>query len=234
MEYSCYIEIAMPQLPFWQDSTLLAALLGAIVGGVLSLVGSFLVSARQQKQNQHLKMKEEIYKPLYESLGSLEYHIFPKPCSLPASNWSGYSFYNEVQSRAGWIEADINLKTAVEKLNNKIKLYEDSRVASVDKDRITQIIEQHNLSHLLSAGTDALHSYVLHDGKINVFHFLAENYFFDDLFTDRDAIKNVANAIYKECKETPMYEDTRRKHDEFLVAREEAIKMLRELIEKKR
>lgn len=56
----------------------IGTLLGALIGGVFSLMGSVWVNSKQQRAVQNVKRKNVIYSPLYDELVDIQDHILKK------------------------------------------------------------------------------------------------------------------------------------------------------------
>lgn len=70
-----------------EDATLfgvVGTLLGAVIGGAFSLLGSVWVNSRQQRAVQNIKRKNVIYSPLYDELVDIQNNILEQN---PYSNY---------------------------------------------------------------------------------------------------------------------------------------------------
>ena len=61
----------------WDGETIAVAgtLLGAIIGGIFTLIGSIYVNKKQIKAQTNIKKKNLIYKPLYDELMDIENEV---------------------------------------------------------------------------------------------------------------------------------------------------------------
>ena len=230
------------QTPFWLNSV--PALLGAIVGGAFALFGSIWITGRERKKEHCKKVREEIYKPLYEELNAMQINILEKHPFLSAFHEDDYRFFTKV--RDGWRKFDV-----ADELNNKInnfnikketylKVRNDADALERSQKIISLLATEDNLnsseyriiyrSHL----SIIYHSYlsiiqdVLLEKKIEIFH--GDYYLFSE--EKKGFLESTNEAIYSELNKDPWFDEVRQKYEEYLNAQKETIALLEKLIKK--
>ncbi|MBP5407159.1 hypothetical protein J6Z19_08455 [bacterium] len=113
------------------------AIVGAIVGGLLSLGGSLIISDYEQKKANAIRRKNEIYKPLYEELQASHERLTSNPYPTfiafkeiqqnETSRCPQYIEWEKVKHDIRFFEVPQDLKNAMEDLHNDIKIYEQQR-----------------------------------------------------------------------------------------------------------
>ena len=103
----------------------IGTIIGAIVGGVFTLLGSFLVNSKQVKAQNRKRQKDIIYKPLYDELiriHNVELINNPYPQVVffrdndPSFYYSvNYSAWDRVKADSRYLEVDKHLKIQMEK-----------------------------------------------------------------------------------------------------------------------
>ena len=111
----------------------IGTLLGAIVGGTFSLLGSIGIQKRQTRIQNDLHRSETIYKPLYEefirmhkkTLKRFPYYVFVKrPGDTQHAVY--YEVWDQIKKDSRYLEVPDKLKTQVEKLMASIEAYNKS------------------------------------------------------------------------------------------------------------
>ena len=112
---------------------IIGTLLGALVGGSFTLVGSLTINKRAQKTINAIKRKNVIYKPLYDELIEIHKRTLP---SDPYPDYVGldkdsrqlygcpnYTAWGRIKNDARYFEVPPKLTKAMEKLYDAIKTY---------------------------------------------------------------------------------------------------------------
>lgn len=117
--------------------SVVGTLLGAVVGGVLTLWGSIIINSRAQKAANAIRRKNEIYKPLYDELKEIHDEILKdEPCPKlvafkkepqTTSKYPQYTVWGEIKKEARFFEVPSELKNAMEELYSAIHLYQEKR-----------------------------------------------------------------------------------------------------------
>lgn len=111
----------------------IGTLLGAVAGGVFSLLGSVWVTNRQQHTQFEIKRKNIIYKPLYDELVDIKENILPvNPYPIHIEFIAGrqsinphpqYSAWGRIKNDSRYLETPQVLKTQMENLYKAIEVY---------------------------------------------------------------------------------------------------------------
>ncbi len=115
----------------------IGTLLGAVIGGAFSLLGSIWINNRQQRAIQNVKKKNVIYSPLYDELVDIQSNIliqnpFPNRISFNKGiqtmiPYPQYDAWRRIKSDTRYLEVPEYLKIQIEKLENSIYQYLDNR-----------------------------------------------------------------------------------------------------------
>lgn len=112
-------------------------LLGAIIGGAFSLLGSVWINNRQQRAIQNVKRKNVIYSPLYDELVDIQNNILeqnPYPSYIVFKKGTQtlephpqYDAWRRIKSDTRYLEVPNCLKLQIEKLEDSIQKYINAR-----------------------------------------------------------------------------------------------------------
>lgn len=113
--------------------SVIATLLGAVIGGVFTLLGSIWVNKREQKSVYNLRRKNIIYSPLYDELINIKCNILEKN-QYPGYIDFGigqqtiiphpqYSAWDRIKNDTRYLEVPLLLKDQMEKLYDKLREY---------------------------------------------------------------------------------------------------------------
>lgn len=111
----------------------IATLLGAVIGGVFTLLGSIWVNKREQKSIYNLRRKNIIYSPLYDELINIKRNILEKN-QYPVYIAFGigqqtiiphpqYSAWDRIKNDTRYLEVPLLLKDQMEKLYDTLREY---------------------------------------------------------------------------------------------------------------
>ena len=218
------------EMPIWLESSMLAALLGAIVGGVLSLTGTIGITVWQrnwqQQKEHHAKMTEEVYRPLYDRLKQIEEGVFPKDTIS-----SVYSLADPPISESSWLLSDKKLKCTMDNLfllanRYKKNILDDSKHQKLSKlinegfpDDTTITIHKEMLHYLLQ-----IHCKTTLSLAIRI-----HNNSTDDTSVSPD---DVVSKLYLLLNESPCFSAEREFYEKCLFTLKETITLLEKLIKK--
>lgn len=120
-----------------ENIAVIGTLLGAVIGGVFTLLGSVYVNKKQLKAQTHIKRKNLIYKPLYDELCSIENDIlfndpYPSRISFKIEEYGvlrypQYTVWDRIKSDTRYLETPKGLASELEKLYSKINTYLEYR-----------------------------------------------------------------------------------------------------------
>ena len=210
------------QTPFWQNTALWAALLG----GALSLAGSTWITGKQRKKEQHAKMTEKVYRPLYDRLERIEEGVFPKDTISSIS-----SLTNPPISKSHWLLSDKKLKCTMDDLfllanEYKKNILDDSKHQKLSKlinesfpDNVTITIHKETLHYLLQ----------MHCKPTLSRTFQIRNNSTDDTSVSPD---DVINKLYLLLNESICFSAEREFYKKCLFTLNETIALLEKLIKK--
>ena len=123
----------------WKGETIavVGTLLGAIIGGVFTLIGSIYVNKKQLKAQTHIKRKNLIYKPLYDELCEIENDVLvtnPFPSMIffetldrVSQKFPQYTVWGRIKSDTRYLETPQILIEEVDRLFEKIEKYLKAR-----------------------------------------------------------------------------------------------------------
>lgn len=182
----------------------LGTLLGAIIGGVFSLMGSVWVNSKQQRAVQNIKRKNVIYSPLYDELVDIQnsileqnpypnYIVFKKDRQtiLPHPQFSAWS---RIKADTRYLEVPDLLRKQMDKLENSIHEYQEIRGIVNDeiKDILNSVLVDNGLSPctIINIG-EVISRDILSNRHIDIYHEAME------IGNDKslnDTLRNTINA----------------------------------------
>ena len=153
----------------------IGTLLGAIVGGCFTLIGTLIISSRAQKSLVYVKRKNIIYKPLYDELvlnhnEILSENPYPRHIAFEKEDRSilpfpEYTVWGRIKNDSRLLETPQKLKNAMNSLYAAIEEYMSTRVqAVISLDRVyrdaLKVITDERIPEYANVG-DTLLTYVL-------------------------------------------------------------------------
>lgn len=124
----------------------IGTILGAVVGGSFTLLGSLIINTHVQKAANAIRRKNVIYKPLYDELTIIHNEILkenPYPNFIEFQKGSQtilkhpqYTVWGRIKNDTRYLEVPSKLKDAMESLYASIDLYIEKRknaVVALDK-----------------------------------------------------------------------------------------------------
>lgn len=122
------------------DSTTIGVagtLLGAVIGGLLTLAGSIWVYSKEQRAKQNVKRKNLIYSPLYDELQTIYDTVFAKNYYPPHADFSKekqqyhddvrFSAWERIKMDTRYLETPDAVKNQMELLCEMIQEYDTAR-----------------------------------------------------------------------------------------------------------
>ncbi|EHR37023.1 hypothetical protein ACWOB1_04650 [Facklamia languida] len=163
--------------------SVIATLLGAVIGGVFTLLGSIWVNKREQKSVYNLRRKNIIYSPLYDELINIKCNILEKN-QYPGYIDFGigqqtiiphpqYSAWDRIKNDTRYLEVPLLLKDQMEKLYDKLREYisiRNSANAEI-KEIVNKVLVMNGLepSTIINLG-DVLSSDILQGEDVDIFN----------------------------------------------------------------
>lgn len=167
----------------WSGETkaVIGTLLGAVIGGVFTLVGSIYVNKRQLKAQTYIKRKNLIYKPLYDEIAFIENDVLsenPYPSKIVfrieesgGMKYPQYTVWDRIKSDTRYLETPQSVICELEKLYATINNY--LKVRNGNNDEMTGFINEILLEVIGSQSTiqnlgDCVIKYALLDSQDDV------------------------------------------------------------------
>lgn len=219
----------------------LGTLLGAIIGGVFSLMGSVWVNSKQQRAVQNIKRKNVIYSPLYDELVDIQnsileqnpypnYIVFKKDRQtiLPHPQFSAWS---RIKADTRYLEVPDLLRKQMDKLENSIHEYQEIRGIVNDeiKDILNSVLVDNGLSPctIINIG-EVISRDILSNRHIDIYHEAME------IGSDKslnDTLRITINAqIFQKAECTQSIIEVRKRYDNWINVQKQTIEMLSLLI----
>ncbi len=229
----------------WQGETIavVGTLLGAIIGGIFTLLGSIYINKKQLKAQTQIKKKNLIYKPLYDELSQIENDIlssnpFPHIISLK-NNEEGwrhcpqYTVWNRIKSDTRYLEAPKELISEYEKLLEKIQRYIEAR--KNNNDIMTKLIngilkEVVGVESSIDNIGSCLMENALTDSGENIFHFYQHSLSGIGEIK-QEQIQEINNKFYAACKTNQMVIAIKKAKEEWALQQKKVLELLTNLIQ---
>jgi len=217
-------------------------LLGAFIGGVFSLLGSFWVNNKQQKAVQNIKRKNVIYSPLYDELVDIHNNILeqnPFPCYVKfqkalqtALPHPQYDAWRRIKSDTRFLEVPDYLKKQMEKLESAIKNYIECRDKVNDEIRniFNDTLDENGLEKSKMVDIGRILSCNILENKI--FDVYLEATMNDNNEISQEKKNKVNEEVLNRCNENLLIFETRKKYEEWLKVQNQTIEMLSIMIKK--
>lgn len=216
-------------------------LLGAVIGGFLSLMGSLWINSRQQCATQNIKKKNVIYSPLYDELVDIQNRILelnPYPNRIVFEKGDQtmlphpqFSAWGRIKADTRYLEVPDILVKQMEQLENAVHKYQDIRGKgnTVVQNILNEVLQQNGLETcpIINIG-EVISSDILSNMKVDIYQKAMEMGNKNKL---DDAFKTKINEqIYEKCSNDEMVLEIRKRYDTWLKAQRETIEMLSILI----
>lgn len=219
----------------------IATLLGAVIGGVFTLLGSIWVNKREQKSIYNLRRKNIIYSPLYDELINIKRNILEKN-QYPVYIAFGigqqtiiphpqYSAWDRIKNDTRYLEVPLLLKDQMEKLYDTLREYisiRNSADAEI-KEIVNKVLVMNGFepSTIINLG-EVLSSDIL-QGKdvdiINEIYFSKEN-----CNISKEEVKKINLKILNFANELSSLNNIRRVYTILMQEQDKAIEILSLLI----
>lgn len=218
-------------------------LLGAVVGGIFSLLGSIWVNNKQIKGQHNLKRKECIYGPLYDELIKIQNEIleenhYPSYIEFKKGPQTirphpQYTEWRRIKGDTRSLDIPEYLFNKMEELESAIIEYleERNKVNEYLKKILNSALINNDFepSNIVNIG-DVISSDILDNKGKDIFrsHMMFEINENEDL--NEVAIEKVNDEIYREANKLETVINIRKKYNEMLKLQKEGIDMLGILI----
>ena len=227
-----------------ENSTLfgvIGTLLGALIGGAFSLMGSVWVNSKQQRAVQNVKRKNIIYSPLYDELVDIQDHILRKnpypdyivfkkerQTILPHPQFSAWG---RIKSDTRYLEVPDILAKQMEQLEESIHCYQEVRQKADDEIQniLNNVLKDNNLKtcSIINIGS-VISGDILSQNEIDIYHKSME--IGEEKTIDEFTREKVNKEIYYRCNNAQTIIEVRKKYKEWLNIQKQTIEMLSILI----
>lgn len=221
----------------------MGTLLGAVIGGAFSLLGSIWINNRQQRALQNVKRKNVIYCPLYDELVDIQNNIlmqnpFPSRISFEKQTqtmipYPQYDAWRRIKSDTRYLEVPDFLKIQIEKLEKSICQYINKRecVNNEIQRILNEVLVKNELEPccisnigsflsrdiLLNNGVDIYEKTIVLNNKDKI---------------DDKKIGEVNNQVWALCNSNPIVGEVRACYDEWQKIQRQTIEMLSIMIKR--
>lgn len=237
----------LPYINIPTDATtigVVGTLLGAIVGGIFTLIGSIYVNNKQLTANFEIKRKNIIYRPLYDELLEVNkiiteenpyptYIVFEKRTQTIVRH-PQLDAWNRINSDSRILETPECLKKQYNKLIDSIKKYEKERntVNEPIKNALNEELSKKlNTSCSITNIGDVISSDILE----NKFNRPCLNSYINNPFNSGEDVSNekileLQQTLLKRCNEIDEVKNVRNIYNEWIKEQNKTIELLENLI----
>lgn len=219
----------------------IATLLGAVIGGVFTLLGSIWVNKREQKSIYNLRRKNIIYSPLYDELVNIKRNILEKN-QYPGYIVFGigqqtiiphpqYSAWDRIKNDTRYLEVPLLLKDQMKKLYDTLREYisiRNSADAEI-KEIVNKVLVMNGFepSTIINLG-EILSSDILQGKDVDIFN---EIYFSkENCNISKEEVKKINLQILNFANELSSLNNIRRVYTIWMQEQDKAIEILSLLI----
>lgn len=219
-------------------------LLGAIVGGIFTLIGSIYVNNKQLTANFEIKRKNIIYRPLYDELLDVNkiiveenpyptYIVFEKRTQTIVRH-PQFDAWNRIKSDSRILETPKCLKEQYNKLIDSIKEYEKIRTSVNEPIKIVlneELKNKFGTSCSISNIGDVISSEILENRTDKHFWgFYITNPMNREENLSDIQIAELEQSLYNKCNELQEIKDVRNAYNIWLKEQNKTIELLENLI----
>lgn len=226
------------------DSTVIGVvgtLLGAIIGGFLSLMGSIWINSKQQRATQNIKKKNIIYSPLYDELVDIQNRILvlnPYPSYIVFEKGDQtilphpqFSAWGRIKADTRYLEVPEILVKQMEQLEDAIYKYQEIRVKGdeVVQKIFNEVLRENGLKKcpIVNIG-EVISSDVLSGTKEDIYREAMEIGSKKQL--DDNVITKINEQVYERGNNNEVVLEIRKRYAAWIKIQCEAIEMLSILI----
>lgn len=237
----------LPYINIPTDATtigVVGTLLGAVVGGIFTLIGSIYVNNKQLVSNFEIKRKNIIYRPLYDELLEINkivteenpyptYIVFGKRTQTIIRH-PQFDAWNRINSDSRILETPKCLKKQYNKLIYSIKKYEklrDTVNEPIENALNEELSRKFNISCSITNIGDVISSDIL-ENKFSK-HYLKSyinNPFNNGEDISDEEILKVEQALLKKCNEIEEIKNIRSIYNDWIKEQRKTIELLENLI----
>ena len=219
----------------------IGTLLGAVVGGIFTLLGSVWVNSKQQKTIQNIRRKNVIYSPLYDELIDIQNRILklsPYPTYIlfkkepqTINPHPQFSAWGRIKADTRYLEVPDILIRKMEQLEASIHKYQSIRGKASEEIQtiLNDVLRDNNMQvcNIRSIG-DVISSDVLSDNKRDIYHTAME--IGEEKQLDNQIREIINKQVYDKANSNQVILDTREYYTEWLKIQEETINIIGLLI----
>lgn len=233
------------QVSKWPNETVavVGTLLGAVIGGIFTLIGSVYVNKRQLKAQTHIKRKNLIYKPLYDELCAIENNIlsdnpFPQIIEFRTRDFGNlkypqYTVWDRIKSDTRYLETPRILIIEMEYLYSMIDEYLKTRVGNNEEiTALTNSIFQEVIgtqSSIVNLG-DIVINFALKDSQEDIYEY-CKHYLKDKIDITEDQHKKVNTLFYERCNRNASILKIKKAKQAWEAQQKKVINLLTDLIQ---
>ena len=144
-------------------------LIGAVIGGFFSLMGSVWVNSKQQKATQNIKRKNIIYSPIYDELVDIIRFEKGMQTMLPHPQFSAWG---RIKADTRYLEVPDLLSKQMEQLEEAVRKYQNIRGKSSNEiqEIFNGILRKNGLAEcrIVNVG-EVISKYILPDKRIDIY-----------------------------------------------------------------
>lgn len=216
-------------------------LLGAIIGGTFSLMGSVWVNSKQQRAVQNIKRKNVIYSPLYDELVHIQnnilarnpypnYVVFEKR-SQTMTPHPQFSAWGRIKSDTRYLEVPDILRKQMDRLETSIHDYQLIRCKVNEELRnlLNSILIENELeSCSIRIIGEVISSDILENRKEDIYHKAME--IVHEKVIDEIIREKINSQIYEQAECIQEVIDTRKCYNKWIDIQKQTIELLALLI----
>ena len=218
-------------------------LVGALIGGTFTLMGSVWVNNRQQRAFHEMKNERVIYSPLYDELVDIQNNVlvnnpFPRIVSFhkgrgTVSYYPQYDAWRRIKLDTRYLEVPDLLKKQIEKLELTIKEYIDVRqkVDNVVQDILNDTLVANDLErcHISNIGMVISKEILLNEATDIC---LKSMEYGNSIEIDNKTRDTINAEIWERCNSNSTIIETRLRYKKWLQEQDYAIEMLSLIIKR--
>lgn len=219
----------------------LGTLMGAIIGGTFSFLGSVFVNLRQQHTEQSMERKNAIYIPLYDELVNIQNNILkqnPYPTFISFRKGSQtilphpqYAVWQSIKLESRYLQVPVILIRQMEKLEVSIRDYQDIRNSANEKMKeiLNAVLVENNQpkSPIINIG-DVISRDILENEDSDIYE---RTIGMASEISIEDTVRRKINSeVYENCNHSEEVKKVRACHEQWVSVQQETIELLELLI----